>query len=67
MLQQITEEFYKKALKTWHNEKRAWSRSKSLSPVTTLVQITQCTSPNYTDHPQVNIHCIENIFTVQDF
>jgi len=35
-----------------------------------LVQITHYTSPNYTDHPQVNmhwIHCIENIFTVQDF
>jgi len=25
-------------------------------PVTTLVQITHYTSPNYTDHPQVNIH-----------
>jgi len=30
MLQQITEEFYKKARKTWHKKTRAWSRSKSL-------------------------------------
>jgi len=37
---------------------------------TTLVQITHHISPNYTDHPQVNIHwihCIGNFFTVQDF
>jgi len=27
----------------------------------------QYTSPNYTDNPQVNIRCIENFFTVQDF
>jgi len=35
-----------------------------------LVQITHYTGPNNTDHPEVNthwIHCIENIFTVQDF
>jgi len=32
-----------------------------------LVQITNCTSPNCTDRPQVNIHCIENFFTVHDF
>ena len=35
-----------------------------------MVQITHYTRPNYTDHPQVTIHwihCIENIFTVQDF
>ena len=32
-----------------------------------MVQITHYTSPNYTDHPQVNIHCIENFFTVHDF
>ena len=25
-----------------------------------MVQITHYTGPNYTDHPQVNIHCIEN-------
>jgi len=30
----------------------AWSRSKSSYPVTTLVQITHYTSPNYTDHPK---------------
>jgi len=35
--------------------------------VTTLVHITHYTSPNYTDHPQVNIHYIEMFFTVQDF
>jgi len=23
--------------------------------------------PKYTDHPQVNIHCIEKFFNVQDF
>jgi len=49
---------------------RAWSRSKSLQPVTTLVQITYHTSPNNTDHYQVNIHWIhfiENFFTVQYF
>ena len=33
----------------------------------TLVQITNYTSPNSTDRPQVNIHCIENFFTVHDF
>jgi len=33
----------------------------------TLVQITNYTSPNRTDRPQVNIHCIENLFTVHDF
>ena len=33
----------------------------------TLVQITNYTSPNSTDPPQVNIHCIENFFTVHDF
>ena len=33
----------------------------------TLVQITNYTSPNCTDRPQVNIHCIENFFTVPDF
>jgi len=41
-----------------------------LWPATTLVQITYYTSPNYVDHPQVNvhwIHCIEYSFTVQDF
>ena len=35
-----------------------------------MIQITHYTSPNYTDHPQLNvhwIHSIENIFTVQDF
>ena len=35
--------------------------------IVTLVQITNYTSPNYTDRPQVNIHCIENFFTVHDF
>jgi len=40
---------------------------KSLQPITTLVLITNCTSPNYTDRPQVNIHCIENFFTAHDF
>jgi len=45
---------------------RDWFRSKSLWPVMTLVQITHYTSPSYTDHPQGNIHCIENFFTVQD-
>ena len=38
---------------------RAWSRSKVFITITTLVQITNYTSPNYTDRPQVNIHCIE--------
>ena len=33
----------------------------------TLVQITNYTSPNCTDRPQVNIHCIENFFPVHDF
>jgi len=33
-----------------------WSRSKSLQPITNLVQITNYTSPNYTDRPQVNIN-----------
>ena len=33
----------------------------------TLVQITNYTSPNCTDLPQVNIPCIENLFTVHDF
>jgi len=46
---------------------RAWSRSKSLWPITTLLQITNYTSPNYTDRPQMNIHCIEKFFTVHDF
>jgi len=46
---------------------RAWSRSKSLWLITTLVQITNYTSPNYTDHPQVNTHCIEHFLTVHDF
>ena len=32
-----------------------------------MVQITHYTSSNYTDRPQVNIHCIENFFTVHDF
>jgi len=32
-----------------------------------LVEITNYTSPNYTDDLQVNIHCIENFFTVHDF
>ena len=46
---------------------RAWSRSKSLWPITTLLQITHYTRPNYTDRPQMNIHCIEKFFTVHDF
>ena len=46
---------------------RAWSRSKSLQPITTLVLITNYTSPNYTHRLQVNTHCIENFFTVHDF
>ena len=33
----------------------------------TLVHIKNYTSPNYTDRPQVNIHYMENFFTVQDF
>ena len=33
----------------------------------TLVQITNYTNQNYTDRPQVNIHCIEHFFTVRDF
>jgi len=37
---------------------RAWSRPKSFYPVTTLVQIIHYASPNYTYHPQVNIHWI---------
>ena len=48
----------------------AWSRTKSLLPVTTLVQIRHCTIPNNTDHPQLDIHriyCIEKFFTIQDF
>ena len=32
-----------------------------------MVQITNYTSLNCADHPQVNIHCIDNIFTVHDF
>ena len=32
----------------------------------TLVQVTNYTSPNCTDRPQVNIYCIENFFTVHD-
>ena len=32
-----------------------------------MVQITQYTSPNYTDNPQVNIRCFEHFFTVEDF
>jgi len=42
----------------------------SVSKGLALVQITHYTTPNYTDHPQVNTHwidCIENVFTVQDF
>jgi len=35
--------------------------------ITTLVQIANYTSPNNTDHPHVNIHCIENFFTVHHF
>jgi len=46
---------------------RAWSRLKSLQLITTLVQITNYPSPNYTDHPQVDTHCIEKCFTVHDF
>jgi len=46
---------------------RAWCRSESLQPITMLVLITDCTSPNFTDRPQVNIHCIDNFFTVHDF
>ena len=46
---------------------RAWSRSKSLWPITTLLQITHYTRPNYTDRPQVNINCIEHFFTVHYF
>ena len=46
---------------------RAWSRSKSLWPMTTLVQITHHTSPNYANRPQLNIHCIQIFFTVHDF
>jgi len=33
----------------------------------TLVQITNYTSPNCTERPQVNINCIENFFTVHNF
>jgi len=36
-----------------------------MRPIMTLVQITNYTSPNYTDRLQVNIHCIENFFTVR--
>ena len=32
-----------------------------------MVQITNYTSPNYTDRPQVNIQLIENYFTAHDF
>jgi len=32
-----------------------------------FVLITHYTSPNYTDRPQVNIHCIDKFFTVYDF
>jgi len=32
-----------------------------------LVQITNYTSPNHRDHPQVNMHCTENFFTVHGF
>ena len=33
----------------------------------TLIQITNYTSPNYTDRPQVNTHRIEHFFTGHDF
>ena len=33
----------------------------------TLVQIKNYTSPNCTDRPRVNIHCIGNFFTVHEF
>ena len=38
-----------------------------MQPIMTLVQITNYTSPNCTDRPQVNIHCIEHFFIVHDF
>ena len=38
-----------------------------MQPIMTLVQITNYTSPNCTDWPQVNIHCIEHLFTVHEF
>jgi len=38
-----------------------------MQPIMTLVQITNYTSPNCTDWPQVNLHCIEHFFTVHEF
>ena len=49
---------YRQPIVRFLQKTRAWSRSDSLQPFTTLVQITQYTSPNYTDNPQVNIRCI---------
>ena len=38
-----------------------------MQPIMTLVQIPNYTSPNCTDRPQVNVHCIEHFFTVHEF
>ena len=38
-----------------------------MQPIMTLVQITNYTSPNCMDLPQVNVHCIEHFFTVHEF
>ena len=58
---------YRHQIVSFLQKTRAWSRSNSLQPFMTLVQISHYTSPNYTNHPQVNIHWIENFFTVHDF
>ena len=38
-----------------------------MQPIMTLVQITNYTSPNCTDRPQVNVHCIEHFSPFTSF
>ena len=68
----------KKSGGTWHIRSLTWKKGGAhvprvphqiapMQPIMTLVQITNYTGPNCTDQPQVNIHCIENFFTVHDF
>jgi len=53
-------------LKATVPDRRVWHHT----PECAMVQIKHYTRSNHTDHPQVNIHwihCIQNLFNVQDF
>ena len=59
--------FYNPTWKSGGHVPRVPHQIAPMQPIMTFVQITNYTSPNCTDRPQVNVHCNEHFFTVHEF